>query len=191
MQLEPVRARPHGCRVHRGTGAEELRADLDPPAERPRPRARAHPDLEAQRGHRSLQRPEVLDDLVAVAPVLDLGKHVALDDEERLDAVHERTPHLALDREDVPIARGAHHRRAHLGHVVRDPRGERVRGDAHLLERVVGDEDVFPAALELEVGHARKGRRIDLAHLDPGAGRGGHRRWARGHPRMTGWTRDG
>ena len=51
--------------------------------------------------------------------MLDLGKHVALDHEERLDAIPDRPPYLALDRQDVPIPGRADDRRTNLRQVGR------------------------------------------------------------------------
>src|SRR5450759_2932466 len=66
--------------------------------------------------------------------------------------------HLALDGQDVPVARRADDGGVNLRHIVRDPRGERVRRDPNLLERVVGDQHLLPPTPQLEVRHPQAWR---------------------------------
>src|SRR5439155_21568281 len=171
---EPLGAGIHGLGIHAGAGREELTTDVDSATEYPGPRTGAHPDLELERCHRLLQLAEMLNDLVAVAPVLHLGEHVSLNDEERSDPVAQRSAHLRLDGQDVPVAGRADNRGPDPWHVMRDPGREGIWRQAYLLEGVVRDEDAFPATLEPQMRRSWQPGRIDLHHLDPGARDGEH-----------------
>jgi hypothetical protein len=88
-------------------------------------------------------------------------EHVTLQDEERLDPVADR-PGAPRSRWPGCSGRASSRRRwADLWRIVRDPRGEGVRRDPDLLERVVGDPHLLHRPLSLRC--VIDGRRGGLA----------------------------